>query len=613
MFSPSLSRLLAAVFLAISFADASSLPACAPNSHPDYDYVVVGSGVGGGPVAARLAENGFSVLVVEAGENVINVNTTIPLYFGRAVEDPKLELNYTYNEYSPGAQFPRDGAWYPRARGLGGSTIHNAMLNNIADTKQDFNNLATMFNDPTWSYTNMRNYFKRIENNLSLNKTDPDHGFNGWLKTTTTPSSLTATALTDPQFASIVSTISGSGPIINDVNSVANVEAVGVGIPSYTIDESRNRTSVRSRLTDVQVSSKGKLAISYGTLATKIALCDPGHGGIPTAYGVEIAVGGAISVASNFNGIKKLTTRLVTVRHEVIVSAGVFQSPQLLMLSGIGNQTELQKNGITPVVNLPGVGANLQDHDEVASVWRMKENYTLFDGCTFLYTPGTDPCIASWESSGHQNIYGFGPALFTIMARSSPSMSQPDLFTYWLPADFRGFNRGFAQELAENHNTLTGVVLKAHPSTRGLVTLTGNDPQDPVHIEKHHFEAAGGSADINAILTGIKSAWSLAQDGGIEPHIAERIFPAPNVTTDTEIKDHILENVFGHHACCTNKMGAANDPMAVLDGNFKVRGVANLRVVDISSWPTIPGFFVATPTYMLSEKAADVIMAATRN
>ncbi|KAJ7124195.1 hypothetical protein C8R44DRAFT_556449, partial [Mycena epipterygia] len=161
----------------------SSLPACAPNSNPDYDYVVVGSGVGGGPLAARLAENGFSVLVVDAGNNVISVNTTIPLYFGRAVEGPcdyfypAIELNYTYNEYSPGAQFPRNDAWYPRARALGGSTIHNAMLNNIADTQEDFNNLATMFNDPTWNYTNMRNYFKLIEDNLSLNKSDPDHGF----------------------------------------------------------------------------------------------------------------------------------------------------------------------------------------------------------------------------------------------------------------------------------------------------------------------------------------------------------------------------------------------------------------------------------------------------
>ncbi|KAJ7144365.1 glucose-methanol-choline oxidoreductase, partial [Mycena epipterygia] len=160
------------------------------------------------------------------------------------------------------------------------------------------------------------------------------------------------------------------------------------------------------------------------------------------------------------------------------------------------------------------------------------------------------------------------------------------------------------------HNALTSVVLKSHPSTRGVVTLTGSNPQDPLHIEKRHFEAAGGQSDIDAMITGVHSAWALANNTNISKHIAERVFPAPSVQTDEQIKDHILENVFGHHACCTNKMGVASDPMAVLDGNFRVRGVANLRVVDISSWPIIPGFFVATPTYMMSEKAADVIMAA---
>ncbi|KAJ7107788.1 hypothetical protein C8R44DRAFT_559909, partial [Mycena epipterygia] len=155
----------------------AALPACPDRSQADFDFVVVGAGVGGGPVASRLAENGFSVLVVDAGHNVVNVNTTIPFYYGRAVEDPQLELNYTYNEYSPGAKFPRNDAWYPRARGVGGSTVHNALVNNVADTRRGFEHLADMFKDPTWSYDNMRNYFKLIEHNLYLNESNPDHGF----------------------------------------------------------------------------------------------------------------------------------------------------------------------------------------------------------------------------------------------------------------------------------------------------------------------------------------------------------------------------------------------------------------------------------------------------
>lgn len=175
----------------------------------------------------------------------------------------------------------------------------------------------------------------------------------------------------------------------------------------------------------------------------------------------------------------------------------------------------------------------------------MKENYTLLDGCTYLYTTQTDPCLQAWETSGHQNVYAFGPALFTIMANSISNITQPDLFTYWLPGYFQGFFHGFAQKLADTHNALTAVVLKAHPSSRGSVTLTGSDPQAPLHIEKRHFEAAGGQGDINSIITGMRSAWDLANNVNISKHVEARVFPDASVVTDQQIENHILQNVFG--------------------------------------------------------------------
>ncbi|KAJ6512633.1 hypothetical protein C8R45DRAFT_890404 [Mycena sanguinolenta] len=605
-----LRHLFAFVSLSIQVL-AVSLPSCPPKSDAEFDFVVVGAGVGGGPVSARLAENGFSVLVIDTGHDVVNVNTTVPFYFFRAIEDPQLELDYTYDEYSPGAKYSRDNSWYPRARAVGGSTIHNALINHVGVTRGDFDNLAEMFNDPSWTYDNMRSYFKRIEHNLYLDESNVEHGFDGWLKTSLNSASIASNPVfADPQLEDIANTLASSGPIISDINSAANDAASGVGIPSYTIDEHHNRSSVRDHLVRVKDSSgAGKLHFALDTLVTKVLLCESNGSGAPTAYGVEIAPGAALAVAMNFEGKQNLETKTITVRHEVIISAGVFQSPQLLMLSGIGDREQLSQHGIEPIVHLPGVGTNLQDHDEVANVWTLKKNHTLFNGCTVLYTAEDDPCLKFWAESDHQNVYSFGAALFFTTSRSVPDLAEPDIMVSWVPGYFPGFFRDAADQLASTHNGLTAVVLKAHPSTRGVVKLTGNHPQDVLKIEKRHFEAPGGREDIAAIREEIRTVRNLVGHQNIAQHIEAQVFPDP----DENIEDHILKHVFGHHACCTNPMGPDDDLNAVLDGNFRVRGVENLRVVDISSWPRVPGWFVTTPTYMISEKAADVITAAAHS
>ncbi|KAF7331447.1 Choline dehydrogenase [Mycena kentingensis (nom. inval.)] len=602
-----LSSLLALV-LARSVGASAHLPSC-PTTKADYDFVVVGAGAGGGPAAARLAENGFSVLLVDAGTVVDSVNTTIPFYFGRAVADPKLELNYTYNEYSPGAKFPRNDAWYPRARGVGGSTIHNALANHVGATRQDFDAIEKMFGDKTWSYDNLRNYFKKIEHSLTFNASNPDHGFDGWLKTSLNPAQILASPMfADTQLNDVVNTVSSLPPtFIPDLNSVSADAAEGVGLTSFTIDENHLRSSIYNRLEDLRSKN---LHFALNTLATKIALCS-GHNGRPRAYGVELARGAALAVAGNFHGKQRLVTELVTARYEVIVGAGVFQTPQLLMLSGIGDSKQLTKHGIDTVANLPGVGQNLQDHDEVAIVWRLKQNHTVFANCTVLYTPKDDPCLKFWIDSHHQNLYSFGGALLMLHTRSATRGARPRHHAVLVPGI---------------HNALTTVLLKRQPSTRGSVELTGNHPQDPLHIEKRHFEAPGGEKDLAALRQGIKLARKIAAEPGIAEHIEMEVF-GPDGAEDEDIENHILQNVYGHHACCTAAMGPDDDPNAVLDGDFRVRGVDGLRVVDISSWPNVPGWFVTTTTYMvkslfvlqcygaliicleISEKAADVIMA----
>ncbi|KAF9460957.1 glucose-methanol-choline oxidoreductase, partial [Collybia nuda] len=146
--------------------------------------------------------------------------------------------------------------------------------------------------------------------------------------------------------------------------------------------------------------------------------------------------------------------------------------------------------------------------------------------------------------------------------------------------------------------------------SRGTVQLTGSHPQDTLNIQKNHFQAPEGPRDVADLRDAIRRARAIVQDSLISLYVEEEIFPGSQAQSDDDVESHIYQNIFGHHACCTNPIGPDDDANAVLDGDFRVRGVANLRVVDASSWPNVPGYFITTPTYMMSEKAADVIIAA---
>ncbi|KAF8069145.1 alcohol oxidase [Lyophyllum atratum] len=566
------------LFSSLIVAAHAALTACPSPTDADYDFIVVGSGAGGGPLAARLAESGFSVLLVDAGHEVVNFNTTLPGYSLRSLEDEP----------------PSYSGEYPRARALGGSTlytkVHNAMINILAGTRQDFDGLAATFSDQSWSRDNMQDYFRRIENNQYLPPLlAPDHGFDGWLKTTTLPLDviLTNPLSLDPQLAALVASLPLAGLPILDLNSIAEDGSSGVTSPSATVDKNHIRSSVHERLRDVQNSSSGRLRMSLDTLATKLLLCNSDQG--ISAYGVQIAPGAALPVANNFAGKITLNLQNITARHEVIVSAGTFQSPQLLMLSGIGDEEHLRQYGIEPTVNLPGVGTNLQDHDEISVIWRMKNNYTILSGCKFLSDPDQDPCLRNWLESNHENIYAFSGVIDAVITQSSPNLPAPDVLTYFSPVSFPGFFRGAPQQVADNHNALTAVVLKGHPSSKGTVRLTGPHPQDPLEIEKLLFQAPDGPADVAALRDGIRRARDIVTHSPLGFFVDTEVSPGPNTNTDEEIDDYIFNRVFAVFHPLKRKIGCFTDlpplldPSAVLDGNFKI-----------------------------SEKAADVIIAAAK-
>jgi choline dehydrogenase-like flavoprotein len=286
----------------------------------------------------------------------------------------------------------------------------------------------------------------------------------------------------------------------------------------------------------------------------------------------------------------------------VILSGGAFNTPQLLMLSGIGPREELEPLGIEVLVDLPGVGKNLQDRYEIAVGNRMNfPQWHIYKGVKF--SP-EDPQFQQWNLC-RTGIYATNGSVLSFMKRSPVAEESPDLFCMALLANFQGYSPNYSQLFAKDLNYLTWVVLKAHTRNRaGKVTLRSADPRDTPRINFHYLEE-GGEQDLEAVLDGIKFVRALTSELR-EQNLMSEEFPGNDFQTDEELKTYIRNNAWGHHASCTCALGQDRD--GVLSSDFRVHGTTGLRVVDASVFPRIPGVFIVSAVYMIGEKAADVIL-----
>jgi choline dehydrogenase len=289
----------------------------------------------------------------------------------------------------------------------------------------------------------------------------------------------------------------------------------------------------------------------------------------------------------------------------VILSGGAFNTPQLLMLSGIGPPEELEKHRIACKVELPGVGRNLQDRYEVAVVNRTVREWDILAGARF---GKGDPQYMQW-SSERRGVYTSNGALLAVTARSTIAEPAPDLFCFATVCDFRGYVPGYSQRLRAPHHWFTWVLLKGHTqNTGGTVTLRSNNPRDTPNINFHYFgEGTGaGDHDLNALVEGVRLVRRLSEPlrGTVIDH---EEYPSQACDTDDELKAFVRDNAWGHHASCTCAIGP-RERGGVLTSDFKVHGTEGLRVVDASVFPRVPGLFIVSAVYMIGEKAADVIV-----
>jgi choline dehydrogenase len=291
------------------------------------------------------------------------------------------------------------------------------------------------------------------------------------------------------------------------------------------------------------------------------------------------------------------------------------------MLSGIGPPDVLKRFGIPRLVELPGVGLNLQDRYEVGIVAKTKKPFELLAKATFRGPapahPRGDEFFEQWRKQG-KGLYATNGAVVAFIARSSVAeRDEPDLFVFGVPGSFTGYYTGWSEDaVAAPHDKWTWLLLKAHARFRGRVTLGSTDPLDPPAVDFDYFPRDPSGAptpdtvkDLQAMREGVRLVNRLL-DASTALRLHPEVMKGVDLETDAGIDQFVQDRAWGHHASCTCKIGGDNDREAVLDSSFRVRGTKGLRVVDASVFPRIPGFFVVMPIYMIAEKAADAILGA---
>jgi choline dehydrogenase len=592
----------------------------------EFEYIVVGSGPGGGPLACNLARAGHTVCLIEAGSPGTDADLQplikVPVFFSSATADPRIAWEYFVRHYADNVQQMKDskyvasegGILYPRCSTIGGCSVHNVLVM-MYPSNSDWEYIVNLTGDQSWAPDLMRNYFQRLEQ--CRYETPPfgvadtaRHGFDGWQPTELGDPTLFNA---DPQVQRMLQaaqTVMGQAGDVNawlenkldpnDYTVIQNDQQGLYAIPLSRLDGAR--WSVRDRILETAAEFPN-LTIMTNTLVTKVLMEGD------TATGVEIMQGEYLYRASPMAESPDPTTPptgQINATREVIISGGTFNSPQILKLSGIGDSAELSKLGIRTLIESPGVGVGMMDRYEVSVVTQLKSPFTLFNSCV----PGspTDPCYGSWLQG--QGIYTTNLTAITSIRKSDPARPDRDLLVVLATGPFHGYYPGWQLSVI-NPTQFSWLLLKAHTqNTAGTVMLQTNDPRDVPIIDFHYFQEGNDTAgdDLASVVDGIQLARQV--NAQIADLAVGEVYPGPSVQTASDIASFVQNEAWGHHASCSNRMGATTDPMAVVDSNFKVIGTRNLRVVDASVFPRIPGYYPMIAIMMISEKASDVILAA---
>jgi choline dehydrogenase-like flavoprotein len=522
---------------------------------PEHDYVIVGAGAAGCAVAARLSEEpAVSVLLLEAGGRDRSPNIKLPAAFAKQF---RTKLDW---DYSSGPEPHLDGRdlFVPRGRSLGGSSSMNAMMY-VRGRPLDYDGWSEA-GCPGWSYAEVLPYFKRAENNER--GASEIHGTGGPVNVADArdPRPLTRRFLEAAETVGI--------PANPDVNSP---EQDGVGMTPVLQRKGRRWSSADAYLRPAR--RRRNLSLKTGA----------------EVLGVDIDGGRASGVRWRD---RRGRESVAGARREVILCAGAIGSPQLLMLSGIGPADHLGSVGIEPIVDLPAVGENLQDHPFFVLCYESKVNEDLGDAEKPM---ALLQFLLRRKGPLTSNV---GEALAFI--RTRPGLPAADLELIFAPAYYH--DHGF--DTFDGHAFTLGSVLLG-PRSRGRLRLRSADPAEkPALVGNHLAEPE----DLEALVAGFHKAREICRTEPLESVRGRELVPGEGVESDADVEAFLRREIeLLYHPSGTCRMGSDGD--AVVDPELRVRGVEGLRIADASVMPTIIGGHTYAPTVMIAEKASDLIRA----
>ncbi|TAL73439.1 MAG: glucose-methanol-choline oxidoreductase [Rhodanobacter sp.] len=531
-----------------------------------FDYIVVGAGSAGCAVAARLSEDaGVSVALVEAGGEDKSVLIRAPMGFALAAKIGKHVLRY---QTVPQAGLDGRRGFQPRGRVLGGSSAINAMIY-CRGHRSDYDGWAAAGN-PGWDYASVLPYFKRTEDSECFGA-NAWHGQGGPLGVSWLRSPF-------PSTAAFVEACAAAGlPRTPDYNGE---QQEGSSPAQVTMRGGERCSAARAYLEPIR--SRRNLAIFSNTATLRLAFDGRRVTGIHVVRDGQPAV--------------------LAARREVILCAGAYGSPQLLMCSGIGPAAALREHGIDVVQDLPGVGQNLQDHITASLNWRARR-----PDAGFGMSPGG--ALAIWRGIRQWRRERRGCITSNVaeavgFLRSDATQAIPDIELEFLSAIVDDHNR----KLHWGHGVGLHVTL-LRPRSRGQVRLASSDARVAPLIDPRYFSHPG---DLPQLVRGVQRALPIMDAAPLAPWRGAMLTPIR--ADDPDGIARVLRDSADteYHPVGTCRMGPAGDSGAVVDAGLKVHGIDGLRVADASIMPTITGGNTNAPTFMIAEKCADLVRGITQ-